>query len=145
MKSSQKKHILNKLNEQFGITKLPYLLLRFGKEKIRVYSGDLSSEELRNIDKNLRLEVAGLYAMKEQEDGIRLTLDGVSLFKDQIRKNILEIGDEDAREWFKGNDLLIEDEKGFKILKNNNELIGCGKSTGIKITNFVSKNRRVKD
>lgn len=143
IRANEKKKILSQLNEQFGIMKLPYLLLRFGKEKIRLYSGSLSSEELNFLDKNLRIENIGLYFAKQEKDGIRLTLDGVSFFRNQISKNILEIDDKQALDWFKGYDLLIETDRGFKILKNQ-ELIGCGKSTGEKITNFVPKERRVK-
>jgi NOL1/NOP2/fmu family ribosome biogenesis protein len=144
IKSSEKKKILKQLNQQFGIKKLPYLLLRFGKNKIRIYSGNLSTEELNILDKNLKIENIGLYFAKQEKDDIRLTLDGVQILKPQITKNILEINDKQAKEWLKGNDLIIETEKGFKILKNNNEFIGCGKSTGEKITNFVPKERRIK-
>ena len=42
--SSDKKKILEQLNNQFGITELPYLLIQFGQEKIRVYSGILSKD-----------------------------------------------------------------------------------------------------
>lgn len=141
--SSQKKKILEKLNEQYGITKLPYLLLKFGKEKLRLYSGNLSKEELIDLDKSLRIENAGLYFAKQQEE-IRLTLDGLQLLKSQITKNILEINDEQADKWFRGHDLDIQTDRSFKILKNNNEFIGCGKSTGERITNFVPKERRVR-
>ena len=144
IRSTPKKKILEQLNEQFGITKLPYLLLRFGKEKIRAYSGNLSVEELNKLDSELRIENMGLYFIKEQIDGIRLTFDGVQLFKDQITKNILELDDKQAEEWLKGQDLDIQSDSTFKILKNNNELIGCGKSTGERITNFVPKERRIK-
>ena len=132
------------LNNQFGITDLPYLFLQFGKEKIRVYSGNLAKEDLANLDKNARIENMGLYLAKVQPDGIRLTIDGVQLVKDQITKNIMEINDDQADQWLKGNDLDIKAEPAFKILKNNNEFLGCGKSTGDKITNFVPKERRVK-
>ena len=144
IRSTPKKKILEQLNEQFGITKLPYLLLRFGKEKIRAYSGNLSVEELNKLDSQLRIENMGLYFIKEQIDGIRLTFDGVQLFKDQITKNILELDDKQAEEWLKGQDLDIQSDNTFKILKNNNEFIGCGKSTGERITNFVPKERRIK-
>jgi len=144
LRANEKKKILQQLNEQYGITKLPHLLIRFGKEKIRAFSGSLSADELITLDMYLRVESAGIYIAKQQEDGIRLTIDGVSLFKNQISKNILEISNSQAEEWFKGNDLIIESERVFKIIKNNNELIGCGKSTGEKITNFTPKERRVK-
>ena len=143
LSSSQKKKIINNLNEQYGITFLPYLLIKFGKEKIRLYSGNLSKNELINLDRNLRIENIGIYFAKEQPDGIRLTIDSVHLIN--INKNILEINNDESEKWFKGYDLDINTSKGFKILKNNNDFIGCGKSTGQKISNFVPKERRVKN
>jgi len=143
--SSQKKKIIQQLNDQFGITSLPYLFLQFGKEKIRIYSGNLAKEDLNNLDKNTRIENMGLYFARIQPDGIRLTIDGIQLVKDQITKNIMELNDNQAEEWFKGNDLDIKAESSFKILKNNNEFIGCGKSTRDRITNFVPKERRIKN
>jgi len=145
LKSSDKKRIINQLNEQFGISNLPYLFLQFGKEKIRVYSGNLSTEELAKLDREIRIENTGLYLAKHYSDGLRLSLDSLSILKGQILKNVLEINDEKAKEWFQGNDLNIESDNAFKILKNNNELIGCGKSTGERITNSIPKERRVKN
>lgn len=142
--SASKKKILSKLNQQFGIQELPYLLLQFGKEKLRLYSGSLSKQELINLDRSLRVETIGLYFAKQQPDGLRLSLDGTQLFKPQITKNILSINSQRADEWFRGNDLQIQTEPNLKILENNNDLIGCGKSTGEKITNSIPKERRIK-
>ncbi len=144
LRANEKKRIIEQLNGQFGISGLPYLFLRFGKEKLRIYSGNLSSNELNILDKNLRIESAGLYFAKQQDDGIRLSLDSLSLFKNQINKNILEITNEQAESWFKGQDLLIQSGKTFKILANSGDFIGCGKSTGERITNFMPKERRIK-
>jgi NOL1/NOP2/fmu family ribosome biogenesis protein len=143
--SKERKEIIAQLNEQFGINKIPYTIIRFGKDKIRIYSGEISNEELLRLDQNLRIETAGLYFAKQQEDGIRLTLDGIAIFKDQIKKGILELSDEQAKEWLKGNELLIQTERGFRILKNQGEFIGCGKATGEKIANFMPKERRVRN
>jgi NOL1/NOP2/fmu family ribosome biogenesis protein len=145
VRSTDKKRISDQLKEQFGISKVPYLLLRFGKEKIRAFSGSLLTDELRILDHNLRIEAAGLYLGKQQDDGIRLNLDAIYLLKDQITKNILELTDEQTKEWFSGHDLILKGENSFKILKNNGEIIGCGKSTGEKITNFMPKERRIKN
>ena len=147
LKSTHKKKILKQLKEQFGIKKLPYLLIKFGKEKIKLYSGSLSKQELIILDKNLRIENIGLYAIKQEKDNLRLPLDGIQILKSQITKNILDIDDKQAKEWLKGDDLQIDnlkEDKNFKILKNQNEFLGCGKSTGEKITNFVPKERRVR-
>lgn len=144
LQSSQKKKILAKLDSQFGIKKLPYLILQFGREKLRLYSGSLSREELINFDRVLRIENIGLYSINQQQDELRLTLDGVQLLKDEISKGILEISDQDSDLWFKGNDLDIKTDKGFVVLKNNGEFIGCGKSSGDRVANFVPKERRVR-
>jgi NOL1/NOP2/fmu family ribosome biogenesis protein len=142
--AAEKKKILNKLKEQYGISELPFLLIRFGKEKLRLYSGNLSTEELNALDRNVRIENAGIYFAKEHSDGIRLTIDALSILKDQIKKNILNIDDKQAEQWLKGYDLDIQADNAFKVLRNNRELIGCGKSTGERITNFMPKERRLK-
>lgn len=145
LKSFEKKRILNKLNEQYGISKIPYLILKFGKEKLRIYSGALTPNELRKLDNFIRIENVGIYFAKQERKNIRLTLDGIQSFKNQITKNILEINNQQAKEWLKGNELYVKTDKNFKIIKNNGEFIGCGKSNGERITNFVPKNRRVKN
>ena len=145
LSSSYKKEILKKLTAQFGITKLPYLLVKFGQDKIKVYSGNLLKDELRILDNNVRIEDLGLYSIKEEPDGLRLTSDALYLFEDQITKNILELNDEQAMDWFRGNELAIKTERGYKVLKYKNELIGCGRSSGEKISNFLSKERRIKN
>jgi NOL1/NOP2/fmu family ribosome biogenesis protein len=119
--------------------------LRFGEDKIRIYSGSLSNDELNTLAANLRIENIGLYFAKQEKDGIRLTLDGIQIIKEQITKNIFELTDKQAEEWLRGFDLDIKTGRGFKILKNNNEFLGCGKSTGDRITNFVPKERRIKN
>jgi len=143
--SPEKKKILKKLNEQFGITKIPFLLLRFGKEKIKLYSGSLTREELAFIDRNLKIETIGLNFAIQHEDGIRLTLGSLSLFKNQITKNIIELNNNQAEQWIRGKDLHIISNKSYLILKHSNELIGCAKSDGKIIKNSIPKHRRIKD
>jgi 16S rRNA (cytosine1407-C5)-methyltransferase len=142
--STDKKRIIEKLDKQFGIKKIPQLIILFGKEKLRLYSGNLLKEELYHLNNEIRIENMGLYFAKIENEDIRLTIDGVQVLKEQISKNILELTDEQALEWFKGNDLQIKTDYSWKILKNKNEFIGCGKSTGEKISNFMPKERRIK-
>ena len=142
--STDKKRIIEKLNEQFGITDLPYLIIQFGAEKLRLYTGNLSKEELYYLDNEIRIENIGLYFAKYENDELRLTIDGVQLLKSQITKNIIELNDKEANQWLSGNDLDINTERGWKILKHKDEFLGCGKSTGERITNFMPKERRIK-
>ncbi|MBS3075578.1 hypothetical protein J4429_03910 [Candidatus Pacearchaeota archaeon] len=140
----EKKKLIEQLNKQYGMTEIPFELIRFGEEKIRIFSGNLSKEQLITLDKELRIENIGLYFAKQEVEGIRLTFDGIQIFKDQISKNILNLTEEEANDWLRGNEIQINAERGFKILKYNAEFIGCGKSTGIKITNYMPKERRIK-
>ena len=142
--ASEKKKILEKLKEQYGISKLPYLLIKFGEDKIRIYSGSLSNAELNTLASDLRIENIGLYFAKEEKDGIRLTLDGIQILKQQITKNIFELTKEQIEEWLRGSDLDIQTNRGFLMLQNDNEFLGCGKSTGERIANFIPKERRIK-
>jgi len=142
--STDKKRIVEQLTKQFGITQIPYLIIQFGKEKLRAYSGNLSKEELYYLDRELRIENIGLYFAKQENDGIRLTLDGIQLFKDQISKNILELDNEQAEQWLRGNDLPISSDNSWKVLRHKDEFLGCGKSTGERISNFMPKERRIR-
>ena len=142
--SSEKKKLIEQLNQQYGITNILFELIKFGEEKLRIFSGNLTKEKLILLDRELRIENIGLYFAKIEHDGIRLTFDGIQIFKNQITKNILELDEKQADDWLRGNELYIKSDKAFKILKYNNEFIGCGKSTGEKITNYMPKERRVR-
>ena len=142
--NTDKKRIIEQLNIQYGIKELPYLVIEFGKEKLRVYSGIFSKEELYHLDNEARIETIGLYFAKWENNEIRLTIDGVQLLKNQITKNIVILDDKYSDDWLKGSDLDIKTEPGWKILKHNEEFLGCGKSTGERITNFMPKERRIK-
>jgi NOL1/NOP2/fmu family ribosome biogenesis protein len=142
--AAQKKKIVKQLQEQYGISEIPHLFLKFGKEKIRIYSGNFSREELIELQKNLRLENMGLYLATQHQEQFRLSLDALQVFKEQITKNILELNDKQTEQWFKGQDLDIQTDNNFKVLKHNQDFIGCGKSTGERITNCMPKERRIK-
>lgn len=145
IKSSEKRRIIEKLKEQFGIQNLPYLLIKSGKEKIRAFSGHLSKEEIYQISHLTNIEVIGLYLLKEEDNVLRLSIDAIHHLKDQITENIVKINHEQLNEWLRGNNLEIQTKKGIVIIKNNEDFIGCGKSTGQKILNYVPKNRRLKN
>jgi len=145
---TQKKQILNKLS-YYGITKLPFLLIPSGKEKIRGYSGNLSMDEISKIKNLSNIEAIGLYLFHDYGTEIRLSLDAIHLLKDQITKNILELTEEQAELWFKGIDIPItekwkQEERGFKVLKLEEDFIGCGKLSEDRLINYMPKERRIK-
>lgn len=143
IKSSEKKHIIEELQNNFGITDLPYLLIEAGKEKIRGFSGHLSKDEIVSLSKITNVEVIGLYILRK-ENSLRLSLDATHLLSNQINKSIIEITKEQYEQWIRGNDLDFKIQSGIYIIKYENYFIGCGKSNGQCIFNFVPKDRRLR-
>jgi len=83
LSNHQKKKIIKDINKisDIEIKKLPYQILQFGKEKLRLFSGNLSKQELNILDRNLKIETAGLYFAKKQNQKIELTPEGLELLK----------------------------------------------------------------
>ena len=145
--SGEKKKILASLKENFGIKELPYLLIRSGKGKVRAFTGAFSLEELKQLSINLRVEFAGLYALREEKQGYRVSYDGLFLFKDKITEKIIELDDDQATQWLRGKEIQDSSFKGFQglvALKNRGEIIGTSIAKDGRILNFVPKERRMK-
>ena len=145
VRSSKKKKILKQLNLQFGITKIPHLLIETAKNKFRGYTGTLSKEEISELNRTTNIESIGLYLIKEEGGELRLSIDATHLFKDQITKNIVEIDKSQFEKWIRGHALNIPTtEGGVKVIKYGNSFIGCGKSNKEIIFNYMPKERRIK-
>jgi CRISPR/Cas system CMR-associated protein Cmr3 (group 5 of RAMP superfamily) len=143
IQSKEKKEIIEELERQFGITNLPYLLIRTGAEKVRAYSGSLSKDEIMEIDRLVNIEIIGEYFLK-QEGEIRLSTDAIHLLKGQITKNVIEIDEVQLHSWMRGQNIDLKSEPGVKIISHKGDFVGCGKSNGEKIFNFVPKERRLR-
>ena len=143
----EKEEIKEKLNKQFGITNIPGKILMRGEERLFLYSGNLSDEQIRNLEDVAFLERVGSYFAKfEDGEQIRLSIEGVQILQNQITKNIFEIPSELVEQWMKGNELNIKtDFRGFVIIKYRNDFLGTGKASENKISNFIPKNRRLKE
>ena len=144
VRASEKKSLLKQLDEQFGISKLPFLLIESGKEKIRAFSGSLSKDEIMNLRSFLNIESIGLYLIAK-ESPIRLSFDAPHLLKYQISKNIIPIDLTKLNEWLHGFDLEIKKPSGSYIISFNNDFVGLGKSNSEKILNHIPKDRRLKN
>lgn len=143
VRSSEKKRIIEEIDNQFGITELPFLLLETGNDKFRGFSGHLSKEELAKLAHIANVEIVGLYLLKK-EHGFRLSFDASTLLKNQISKNILYLSDAEFYEWIHGRDIDKEVPQGTYIIGHNGDFLGCGKSNGKRVFNYVPKDRRIK-
>ncbi len=84
-----KREILEKL-KIYGITSIPYFLLKSGQEKIRAFSGDINREQISIIQNSVYVETIGIYFAKIDGNEIRLSLDALHLLKNQLKNNIIE-------------------------------------------------------
>jgi NOL1/NOP2/fmu family ribosome biogenesis protein len=133
------------LNDQFGITKIPGQLIMKGKEKVFLYTGNLPEKDLKTIEFRIFIERVGTYVAKIEEQGIRLSIEGSQIFKNQITKNIVELNEEEMLTWMHGSEVLKQSRiTGFVIIKYKEDMLGTGKASAEKITNFIPKSRRLK-
>ena len=147
LSNQETKEILSKLNEQFGIQKIPGRLIKIGKERIFLFNGDFSDEQIKNLEKIVFIEKIGIYvgAIFLPTGEIRLSIEGTQIFKDQITKNIFEINEEKFGNWMQGEELNIQTGlKGIIVIKYKNNFLGCGKASENKIGNFIPKSRRLR-
>ncbi len=144
IRSSEKKKILEELEKLYGITSLPYILAEAGKKKIRAFSGTMTKEEIQELTEITNVEVIGMYLISQKDDDLRINFDALPLFKDQITKSIIEINEEQFEKWIRGQDLDLQSNSGTFILSHKGDLIGQGKSNGIKIFNYIPKERKLK-
>ncbi len=152
---TKKKKFVEGLGE-LGLEKVPELLIKSGNERVRAFSSSLTREELNEFLFHLPVELIGLYVGKELMDRhgvmeVRLSLDGLHLWKEQITGNIIELDKDNEEKWFLGRDLEFgnEEMKGKFIAvksKASGDFIGTGKFSidGKTLYNYLPKERRRK-
>lgn len=142
--SKEKKKILQELENLYGITQLPYQFSEAGKKKIRAFSGTMTKEEIQELTEITNVEVIGMYMFNQKDDDLRINFDALPLLKDQITKSIIEINDSQYEYWIRGHDIDHQSQSGTYVISYKGDLIGIGKSNGIKIFNYLPKERKLK-
>ena len=146
LNSKEKRWVEEKLNEQFGIKEIPGTILRRGEERLFLFCGSLTPEQIKDIESTIPVERVGFYFAKIIHEEVKLSIEGTQILKDKITKNIFSIDDEQTEDWMKGKDLPIETgKKGFIIIEHKGDFLGCGKASEKKIGNFIPKTRRLKE
>ena len=145
LESRQIEEIEKNLKERFGIKRIPGKILKLGEEKLFLFTGDATDEEILKLEKIIPVERIGVYFAKIINGDVKLSIDGSQLLKNQITKNIFELDEEQAEKWMMGQELNLKPNvKGFVVMKYKDNFMGCGKASEDKISNFVPKTRRLK-
>lgn len=146
LNKKQEQEVIDYLNRQFGVDKIPGRLMKMGEERIFLFCGDATDEELYRMERIVPVERVGFYFAKIIRDEFKLSIEGSQVIKGKANKNIFELDREQAEKWMRGEELNIKTgKKGFLIMKYGDDFLGCGKASEEKIGNFVPKMRRLKN
>jgi NOL1/NOP2/fmu family ribosome biogenesis protein len=148
LNQKEKQEIKEKLNKQFGIKEVSEKIIMKGKEKLFLFSGSFTNEEIKKLEELVVIEKVGVYFAKidERTNDLRLSIEGSQIFKNQINKNVFELNKKQTEEWMKGRELNIKTgKKGFLVIKYKDDFLGTGKASEEKIGNFIPKIRRLKE
>ena len=104
----------------------------------------LMSKDARDFGLDIPIISKGVYFGYLEHDGLRLSIEGSQIVGRHATKNILELGEKEMQDWLNGMNLDKKCKKGYLILKFKKDFVGCGKSNGEKIWNFVPKERRIR-
>ena len=148
LNKGEKEELETKLKKQFGIEKIPGMIIKMGADRFFLFQGSLTKKQIQELETALPIERVGDYFAKvdERTKDIRLSIEGTHILKEQITKNIFELNEKQTEEWMMGRELNIQTGKrDFLIMKYKDDFLGTGKASELKISNFIPKNRRLKE
>jgi len=145
------KHILEKLEAQFGYTKergeLDFIFLMNKDNRIYLLSKDVGQIDIET----LRIDSMGMYFGELYNESVRLSIEGAQIIAKDATKGIVYIDRDQMLSWIKGSDIPFDENPGnsFIIVAYHDEItgkddiLGCGKYKDGKIMNYVSKSRKL--
>lgn len=136
LNSKEIKSLLSQIEEQFK-AKIDknYIFLN---NNDRIY---IVTKEISRIDfSKLRMNSLGMYIGTLEKDGFRPSIEGSQLIGKTAKKNIVEV---DSIKWLKGNQIEIEHENSYVLVKHENDFLGSGKIKDNILLNYVPKERRL--
>ncbi|MBT5023425.1 hypothetical protein HOK51_07355 [Candidatus Woesearchaeota archaeon] len=143
LNSKERKNILKSIQEQWGCD-IPVddpIFLMNPKQKLFLTSRDIESLNLAEF----RVDKIGTYFGMFDKNGLRLSIEGSQIIGPCASKNVIELNRDQIKDWLQGVNIDFKfDSNSFVIIKHDSDFMGCAKSTGNVLMNFVPKARRVK-
>lgn len=140
LNTKERGRILSILEKQYGAPWEPEGVLLLNNRN-RLF---LATREAASYYTNPRVGRIGLYIGEVYSGELRLSMEGSQIIGKIAKKKVVELSDEEMREWLKGSTIERNLENGFYILSHKGDFLGCGKCVSGKILNYVPKERRVK-
>ena len=144
LNTREKKNLSKLLRKQFNCNfEFNYEVFMNTKNRIFLLNKDVAKI---NLDE-LRVNSLGLYFGELYKNNeLRLSIEGSKIIGELAKKNVLQLDDKHAKKWMSGEDFEVDtDLKGFVIIKNEDDFLGCGKIVEGKLLNYVPKERRVSE
>lgn len=131
------------LERQYGIKDFSdKILIQAGEGKIRLTTDDT----IRVAEKMRGVQSLGLYIAKVEGQDVVLSIEGSQLLCNNIKKNRIELTDEQARLWMEGAPIQFEGPIAVRyvVTSYKNICLGCGRvSADGKVYPQVPKWRRI--
>lgn len=144
---ANRQRIIDILNSQFGIKEINGMLIKRGRERIFLYTGNFEYKDIQRLSRFNFLERVGIYFAKENERGeLRLSIEGSQYVKKEASKNVVELTEDEMNTWMCGHEVeKTTGMNGFVLMKYKDDMLGTGNASEKKITNFIPKSRRLHD
>lgn len=98
----------------------------------------------KGCDLGLKFARKGVHFGTLEKDGLRLSIEGSFIVGKIAKKNVLEVDDESAIKWLRGEDLEVSRGlQGYYIVKWREYFLGCGRASNGRLRNYVPKDRRI--
>ncbi|MEM4641055.1 MAG: hypothetical protein QXW65_00850 [Candidatus Pacearchaeota archaeon] len=144
LSKKQKKKIEELIEKNYGIKFDSFCLIKSGKEKIRIFTGNLTGKELEALNRLVEINNIGLYLCSLKEEELRLSFDAAILFGRKAKKNVISLDSAQAKDWMQGKKIILNAKEDSKIVlvKYKKDILGVAKILNNELLNFVPKERR---
>lgn len=139
LNKKQIREIANLLKKQFDFNdSLDYVFVKEGKEYF------ITNRDISNVDfTKLNVKKIGILFGRVINDNFLLSVEGSQIIGPRCRKNILDFDDSEAEDWFKGMNMMTEEDNGIYLVRYGKDFLGSCKVINREIINSLDKNRRV--
>lgn len=142
LNSKAVKKIMLRLKEQFCFEEqLNYAFLLSKKDKVFLINREI--DLIKHDD--FRVDALGLYFGKYYADGFRLSIEGAQLLSEKCGCGVISISKQLKHQWLKGQNIEVDTDHKFVILKSEGDTLGCAKVKEKVALNSVPSARTLKN